>query len=546
MTRRLVASVLVVLLSAACVLADPPERPWKTDAHFIMNHRSGRVFAPQETVPAIRYSVRAGADAIDVDLRKTADGVIVCFHDGWVMTRECFGPVEDLSWSLLSRADVGWEFDTKFAGTRILTFEEVVRFCAANGIRFHLESKAGEKIAGDVMRIIDRYKAIALVVDMQRLPRPDREDYRPVQFHAHTMGGGADDDRWVLRRRIARSRRGSFHLNAEDTLAFAEVLDRHPERRKLGAFKLDPVPLVPKGGYDPAELLRDLKGDDERKAIAATNRLVGQRERAALGTLREHAAKHVSVKVRAVALWALGRLNDVESFALLAKTAESTPKDAWIVPYAAMFALSDLDTPEAVKVLARVVKRGLPDGTATRLGPNGWYGEDALIVLGRMKTPAAVDVLGDAVRSKPVNRYLTQTAAASLARIGGTKAIAHLVRCLDEARRAHRREIVWALVRLAPGSLPAVVDRLSQTAAPVVTTNGLRVLGRCKTGDRRVASLLLRCLGSASAEVRAEAAWVCGRRALRQAAPRLRTLLKDDNEDVRLDAAQALRRLKVD
>ena len=34
---------------------------WKSDPHLVMNHRTTRVFAPQETVPAIRYAVRAGA-----------------------------------------------------------------------------------------------------------------------------------------------------------------------------------------------------------------------------------------------------------------------------------------------------------------------------------------------------------------------------------------------------------------------------------------------------------------------------------------------------
>jgi len=538
---------LGLILLAAVILGcgKSPEAPWKTDPHFVMNHRSGRVFTPQETVPAILNTMRIGADAIDVDLRRTADNVLVCFHDRWVMTRECFGRVDDLPWETLSRADVGWEFDPKFTGTRILTFDEVVRFCARNAVHVHLESKVGKEIAAGVLEVIDRHGAIGLVVDMQGLPGPDREDYHPVNLRLHTMGSGGDDDRWRMRRRVETTRGKPLTINVEDAFCLADVLDRHPERRTPRPFILDPLSPAPKDAVPADQLLTGLRGDDERETINAIIRLVWQRERRALDVLRQHAAGHRSTNVRAVALWALGRLDDVDSFDLLAKTAESTPKDGWIVPCAAMWALSELDTPEAVKVMERVVKRGLTDGTAERLGPNGWYCEHALIVLGRMKTSAALDVLGSALESKPVNRYLTQTAAASLARVGGAEAIGHLVTCLDEERPAHRREIVWALIRLQPDSVAPVVTRLRLAKEPVVRVNCLRVLGWCEEGLDGPSEGLLDCLGSTVPEVRGEAAWVCGRHRLVEAAGRLKTLLADADGNVRLDAAQALARLSA-
>jgi len=75
--------------------------------------------------------------------------------------------------------------------------------------------------------------------------------------------------------------------------------------------------------------------------------------------------------------------------------------------------------------------------------------------------------------------------------------------------------------------------------------NCLRVLGRCEEGLDGPPEGLLDCLGSTVPEVRGEAAWVCGRHRLVEAAGRLKTLLADADGNVRLDAAQALARLSA-
>lgn len=52
-----------------------------TDLPARIAHRGFAGAAPENTVAAVRAAVAAGADAVEVDVRPTADGTVVCFHD---------------------------------------------------------------------------------------------------------------------------------------------------------------------------------------------------------------------------------------------------------------------------------------------------------------------------------------------------------------------------------------------------------------------------------------------------------------------------------
>jgi len=52
-----------------------------TDAPSVIAHRGFAGTYPENTVAAARAAAAAGADAVEVDVRPTADGTVVCFHD---------------------------------------------------------------------------------------------------------------------------------------------------------------------------------------------------------------------------------------------------------------------------------------------------------------------------------------------------------------------------------------------------------------------------------------------------------------------------------
>lgn len=68
----------------------------------VLGHRGSRVPGPENTVEAVVGALAAGADGVEVDVRRSADGVLVCLHDPRVRGRA----VVRLPADALTRRDV--------------------------------------------------------------------------------------------------------------------------------------------------------------------------------------------------------------------------------------------------------------------------------------------------------------------------------------------------------------------------------------------------------------------------------------------------------
>ncbi|MDQ3222373.1 MAG: glycerophosphodiester phosphodiesterase [Gemmatimonadota bacterium] len=102
----------------------------------IIAHRGASGGAPENTRPAFDLAVRQGADAIELDVRLTADGVAVVLHDATLdRTTGGHGPVRALSLAELREVDAGARFTLdggrtfpfRAADVRIPTLSEVLR-----------------------------------------------------------------------------------------------------------------------------------------------------------------------------------------------------------------------------------------------------------------------------------------------------------------------------------------------------------------------------------------------------------------------------------
>ncbi len=90
-------------------------------------HRGASAYAPANTLAAFRLAEELGADGVELDVRLSADGVLVVIHDDTVdATTDGHGRVRDMTLPELKRLDAGSWFDPRFAGERIPTLEEVV------------------------------------------------------------------------------------------------------------------------------------------------------------------------------------------------------------------------------------------------------------------------------------------------------------------------------------------------------------------------------------------------------------------------------------
>lgn len=93
---------------------------------LILAHRGARTQAPENTLAAFRLAIEQGADGIEMDVRLTADGEVVVFHDeklGRITGAE--GRVNRHTLSELKRLDAGCHFSREYAGERIPTLREV-------------------------------------------------------------------------------------------------------------------------------------------------------------------------------------------------------------------------------------------------------------------------------------------------------------------------------------------------------------------------------------------------------------------------------------
>lgn len=89
-------------------------------------HRGASAHAPENTIAAFELALTQQADAIELDVKLSADGQVVVIHDTTVdRTTNGRGHVRDLSLAELRTLDAGIYFSEKFKGENIPTLDEV-------------------------------------------------------------------------------------------------------------------------------------------------------------------------------------------------------------------------------------------------------------------------------------------------------------------------------------------------------------------------------------------------------------------------------------
>lgn len=90
-------------------------------------HRGSSMHAPENTLPAIKKAIADGADAVEIDVRETADGVLVLWHDRDLRRLgEDSRRVAEVSYDTIRRIDVGARHAPRFSGTRAPTLAEAI------------------------------------------------------------------------------------------------------------------------------------------------------------------------------------------------------------------------------------------------------------------------------------------------------------------------------------------------------------------------------------------------------------------------------------
>lgn len=99
---------------------------WSSNAPLVIAHRGASLIAPENTLLAFHLAAELGADAIEFDVKLTADGHAVIHHDRTLdRTTDGSGPLSAKTLEELQRLDAGSHLDRKFAGECIPTLRQV-------------------------------------------------------------------------------------------------------------------------------------------------------------------------------------------------------------------------------------------------------------------------------------------------------------------------------------------------------------------------------------------------------------------------------------
>lgn len=179
-------SALISPPGAGRAIAEAQGVPWPA----VVAHRGASAHAPEETVIAYRLAAALGADYLELDLQRSADGVLVAFHDDTlgrttdVASR--FPGREDstlnnFTWSELEQLDAGSWFNAahpeaarpEFAGARIARLSEVLQIAEAAGAPWpglYIETKAADRYPGIEEQLVEALRPGGWLRDEARGP----------------------------------------------------------------------------------------------------------------------------------------------------------------------------------------------------------------------------------------------------------------------------------------------------------------------------------------------------------------------------------------
>jgi glycerophosphoryl diester phosphodiesterase len=162
----------------------------------VVAHRGASAYAPEHTGAAYRMALEMGADFVEQDLAVTKDNVLICLHDATLErttnVEEVFPDrgvtislegstrkrwiANDFTLAEIKRLDAGSWFDKKFAGEKILTFDEAVAIVKGRAGLFP-ELKTPEIYEG---RKIDFEQLVAAALDKHGLRGAKADPKTPV------------------------------------------------------------------------------------------------------------------------------------------------------------------------------------------------------------------------------------------------------------------------------------------------------------------------------------------------------------------------------
>ncbi|MEV7589006.1 glycerophosphodiester phosphodiesterase family protein [Streptomyces sp. NPDC089922] len=127
----------------------------------VVAHRGASHEYPEHTPAAYRQAIADGADALECDVRLTADHRLVCVHDRRVeRTSDGRGTVSAMTYEELSALDFGGWKGAGHRGAQVLLFEDLLKEALGAGrpVGLAVETKhptrAGGRLEAELVRVL--------------------------------------------------------------------------------------------------------------------------------------------------------------------------------------------------------------------------------------------------------------------------------------------------------------------------------------------------------------------------------------------------------
>ena len=190
----------------------------------VFAHRGGCALGPENTVAAFDLGLAAGADGLELDVRLSADGMVVVCHDETLdRTTSASGPVSALTAGELSQVDAGYHFATPDGRTPF----------------------RGQGIGIPTLRdVLERYPRVPIIVEM----KPDTEEVARAMAEVVIAAGASD--------RVCAAGYGSRSLAAARAAIPAMATSAGQIEVRLALYRSWagwPVARTPYGGYQVPE-----------------------------------------------------------------------------------------------------------------------------------------------------------------------------------------------------------------------------------------------------------------------------------------------------
>lgn len=135
-------------------------RAYRLPERGLCAHRGAMDTHPENTLPAFRAAVGAGAQMIEMDVYQTRDHQLVVIHDATVdRTTNGKGKVSELTLEEIKALDAGSWKSPEFAGERIPTLQEVLALMPFNTwLNIHVKEEG--HVPGLVARLLQKEKRL--------------------------------------------------------------------------------------------------------------------------------------------------------------------------------------------------------------------------------------------------------------------------------------------------------------------------------------------------------------------------------------------------